>query len=757
MLTRRLYYFLKPYLPLPFRLHLRRIIARQKLRKHGDVWPIDVTAGSTPAKWPGWPEGKRFAFVLTHDVESRQGLARCRQLMKLESEFGFRSSFNFIPEGEYVVLRQLREELVRDGFEVGVHDLYHDGKLYHSRRAFLEKAQRINHYLKEWGATGFRSGFMLREADWLHELNIEYDASTFDTDPFEPQPDGVETIFPFWVPGPMSRKSEISYNAQPSTQRQGYVEMPYTLVQDFTLFMLLSVDQPDFWFLKLDWIAKNGGMALVNVHPDYLNLDKSHRRGTYAGEKYAALLKYVSEQYSGEFWHTTPAQLARWYRETVVDGIGKRLQTTVMLGERAASPRAIHHRPTFVGKRAAVLLYSYYASDPRPRRAAEALKRAGMEVDVLCLRRPTSKAWGDCLNGVNVFRVPLRRRRSSKLTYIIQYFAFLLVSFFILSVWRLRRRYHLVHVHNMPDALVFGALPPRLFGAKVILDLHDPMPELFSSIYDLAATHPLSWVLKKLEKSSIAFADLVLTPNQAFKEVFTSRGCPAEKLQIIMNTPQEEIFNPFISASPSKEARKGQPFILMYHGLLVERHGLDLAIRAIAQLRARIPPIEFHVYGEPTAYFNSVMRLVRELELEPVVRYHGFKPLEEIAQAISIADVGLIPNRLNAFTRINLPTRVFEYLAMGKPVIVPKTKGICDYFHDQQIIYFEPGNIEDLADKIEWAYSHPTETRELVQNALQVYRRHRWESEEQRFLSHVEDLLRNKAHASAARRLPERL
>ncbi len=155
---------------------------------------------SPPEGWPGWPDGKKFAFVLTHDVEGPDGLAKCRQLMQLEKELGFRSSFNFIPEGEYAVSRELRGELAQNGFEVGVHDLHHDGMLYRSREDFSENARWINHYLKEWGAVGFRSGFMLRNLDWLHELNIQYDASTFDTDPFEPQPDGAGTIFPFWVP-----------------------------------------------------------------------------------------------------------------------------------------------------------------------------------------------------------------------------------------------------------------------------------------------------------------------------------------------------------------------------------------------------------------------------------------------------------------------------------------------------------------------------------------------------------------------------
>ncbi|HEX4644654.1 MAG TPA: hypothetical protein VH598_03525, partial [Verrucomicrobiae bacterium] len=195
MARNRFYYRLKPYIPWRLRMALRGVVARRKRKAFQDIWPINEAAGKPPAGWPGWPEGKKFAFVLTHDVEGADGVAKCQQLMQLEQELGFRSSFNFIPEGDYRVTPELRQELGRNGFEVGVHDLRHDGKLYWTRQDFSENARRINRYLKEWGASGFRSGFMLHNLDWLHELNVQYDASTFDTDPFEPQPDAAHTIF----------------------------------------------------------------------------------------------------------------------------------------------------------------------------------------------------------------------------------------------------------------------------------------------------------------------------------------------------------------------------------------------------------------------------------------------------------------------------------------------------------------------------------------------------------------------------------
>src|SRR5438552_1551769 len=280
MLRNRIYYGLKPFIPQSFRTAIRRKVALRLRHRIESVWPIAPGSERRPQDWPGWPGNKKFALVLTHDVESAAGLRKCRELMQLEMDAGFRSSFNFVPEGDYRVSRELREELTQNGFEVGIHDLKHDGRLYQSRREFSQRAARINHYLAEWGAVGFRSAFMLRMIDWLHELNIEYDASTFDVDPFEPQPEGYHTIFPLWIPSPSApngKQDEGSFNTSTSS-RKGYVELPYTLPQDSTLFLFLGERTPEIWFRKLDWIAEHGGMALIITHPDYMGIDASTRK-----------------------------------------------------------------------------------------------------------------------------------------------------------------------------------------------------------------------------------------------------------------------------------------------------------------------------------------------------------------------------------------------------------------------------------------------------------------------------------------------
>ena len=300
MLRNRVYYQIKPLVPWSCRLAIRRWFALRKrpLAKH--TWPIIPGSERPPEGWLGWPNGKQFAFVLTHDIEGKVGVTKCRLLMELERKLGFRSAFNFMPEGAYTVPRELRDEMTRDGFEVGVHDLHHDGKIYRSRQSFAQKAIRINRYLKEWGAVGFRSGFMFHKLDWLHDLDIDYDASTFDTDPFEPQPEGSNTIFPFWIP---------------KAGGGGYVELPYTLAQDSTLFLLLGETSADAWVQKLDWIAMHGGMALLDVHPDYLRFSgETSCRQTYAAELYEGFLEYVRRRYGRCLWNPLPRELAAFVK-----------------------------------------------------------------------------------------------------------------------------------------------------------------------------------------------------------------------------------------------------------------------------------------------------------------------------------------------------------------------------------------------------------------------------------------------------------
>ena len=266
-------------------IYSRKKLIAYQLNKSYKIWPIDEKAKEKPSGWAGWPEKKKFSLVLTHDVETEKGLDKCIPVIDLERKLGFKSSFNFVAE-DYVIPQEILDYLKKREFEIGIHGLNHHDNLFRSKKEFQIISKRINVHIKKWNVVGFRAPKMFHDFEMINELNIEYDSSTFDTDPFEPQPDGMGTIFPFWV--------------QNGYKTRGYVELPYTLPQDFTLFVLMQQKNVDIWKKKLDWIAENGGMALLITHPDYMCFGKARPKiDEYPAEIYEEFLNYIKNKYDG--------------------------------------------------------------------------------------------------------------------------------------------------------------------------------------------------------------------------------------------------------------------------------------------------------------------------------------------------------------------------------------------------------------------------------------------------------------------------
>ena len=386
--------------------------------------------------------------------------------------------------------------------------------------------------------------------------------------------------------------------------------------------------------------------------------------------------------------------------------------------------------------------FSSYPADPRPRRAAEALLKEGMTVDFICLGDETAPR-RESSNGLDIIRLPIKHRRGGKLAYAYQYSAFIVACACILALRSLKRRYNLVYVHNMPDILVLCSLVPKALGAKVILDQHDPMPELLTTIFNLDRSSVSVRLMQWVEKWSIARANLVITVNVACKRIFAARSCRAEKIGVVMNAPDGEIF-PFEApqSRPSVDERRGNRFVIMYHGSIVERNGLDLAVDALARVRRAVPGAELRIYGRKTGFLEQVMNSARDKGLQDCVHYLGPRCLEDLVREIEDCDVGVIPNQRNAFTDINTPTRIFEYLALGKPVVAPRTPGIQDYFDPGSLFFFESGNAEELAARIEHVFFHSDDAMATALRGQKVYLSHTWSQERETLISLVSGLLR---------------
>jgi len=381
--------------------------------------------------------------------------------------------------------------------------------------------------------------------------------------------------------------------------------------------------------------------------------------------------------------------------------------------------------------------YSHYPADPRVRREAEAMVDAGFQTDVICLTEAGARRT-EIVNGVRVLRLPIERRRGGHLRYFWQYTSFFVLSFLAVSSLHLRKHYQFVHVHNMPEFLVFCAIVPWLCGARIILDLHDPSPEVYMAKYPVDERHVMVRLLKFLEFCSIKIPKLVLTPNTAFRNLFISRGCPASKIHIVMNTPQAEIFQRACGASESQ--RRSDRFLLMYHGTITKRNGLVVALEAVAYARKIIPNLLFHVYGEGE-FVPEFLRRTKELGLCDIVTYRGSVSQAAIAAAIQSIDLGVVPSELSKFGELAMPTRVFEYLWLGKPVIVPRTRGIQDYFSEDSIHFFEPGEALCLAAAIIQIYNDPVRTQAVLERGMSVCLAHQWEVQKRNLVGLVSALV----------------
>jgi glycosyltransferase involved in cell wall biosynthesis len=697
----KFYYDIKPLVPGAIRRAVRGWLARGKVGKLGDVWPVYPGSERKPEGWPGWPQGRQFAFVLTHDVEGPVGVAKCRQLMELEMKHGFRSSFNFIPEGQYRVSRELREELTRNGFEVSLHDLHHDGRLYQDRARFAKNAARINDYLREWGAVGFRSGFMFHDLEWLQDLDIQYDTSTFDTDPFEPQPDGTGTIFPFWherIPG------------------RGYVEMPYTLPQDSTLFLLLRESSSSIWTRKTDWIARHGGMALLDVHPDYINFAAGPaRKSEYPMAYYEEFLQHVATVHKGAYWNPLAKELAAWYKGAVgkhaPDGNGATVVTTD-LGLVSARPSAAsasgrngavamagsdHAAATKPGravssKRVCMVVYSDYEKDNRVMRYAEELARRGDTVEVLALRSDGAADSTKMINGVRVCGIQHRARKDEKTrgSYLWPLLRFATLASAWVTWRHLRRPYDLVHVHNVPDFLVFTAWFPKLTGAKIILDIHDIVPEFYASKFNVPEDRSGVKMLKKVERLSARFSHHVIISNHLWRDKYAERTGTNAKCTVFVNNVNSVIF------SPRPRIRRDDKFIVIFPGGLQWHQGLDIALRAFQVVSREVPEAEFHIYGDGSMK-ESLVLLTRELGLEQKVRFFDPIPVRAVVEVMANADLGVVPKRADSFGNEAYSTKIMEFMSLGIPVVVSSTKIDRFYFNDSVVRFFESGNASALA------------------------------------------------------------
>lgn len=382
-----------------------------------------------------------------------------------------------------------------------------------------------------------------------------------------------------------------------------------------------------------------------------------------------------------------------------------------------------------------MIAYSNYSTDPRIRREAEALARNGNEVRFLVLAedgRPKTYR----MNGVDVIELNMAKHRGKKSSsYFFPYLKFLGLAFWRCSGLFLRGQVDAVHVHNMPNFLVFAAILPRIFNKKIILDIHDSVPETYCGKFGKLSG--LTYKLLCLEESaSCRLADRLICVNEVQREALTARGIPFQKCSVLLNVPDHEIFR----YEERKGGKERETFDLVFHGTIDRMLGIDLAIEAVSKLSRDIPGIRLHLIGEGRD-LDELENLSRALGVEDRIRFSRESfPVEKLPVLMQDMDMGIIPNRRNDATELMLPVKMLEYVAMGIPVVSARLKTIGHYFSDDMVAYFEPGNVESMVNAILELYRSKRKRQVQAANAKKFIEKYGWEKHQMELIRLYEEL-----------------
>jgi len=382
-----------------------------------------------------------------------------------------------------------------------------------------------------------------------------------------------------------------------------------------------------------------------------------------------------------------------------------------------------------------MVAYAFYETDSRVVRYAEALAHRGDQVDVFSLRKPGTPQT-ETIGGVRVRRLQGRLfNEKSLFSYIWRIFLFLTRALYQVSIHDLRKKYDIVHIHSVPDFLVFSALLPRLRRTPIILDIRDILPEFYASKFGVSEKSIGFRFLCMAERFCARFASHVIIANHTWQERLLSRSINPGGSTVVLNVPDRSIF------TPSKKNRNvGDRFLILYHGTLNWHQGLDVAVRAFAKVKDLVPEAEFHIYGDGPSKPELAL-LIEQLQLRNRVLLHERVPLREIPAVIETARLGIVPKRKDNFGNEAFSTKILEFMAMGVPVVVSDTKVDRHYFDDSIVRFFRCEDENDLAHAILDLIRHKEMRQSLIERATEFVARNDWAQKKHEYLNLVDELL----------------
>jgi glycosyltransferase involved in cell wall biosynthesis len=373
-------------------------------------------------------------------------------------------------------------------------------------------------------------------------------------------------------------------------------------------------------------------------------------------------------------------------------------------------------------RRVCIIRRKYYSQDTLIQRNAESLVIVGYSVDLICLRNKAELAF-EVVNGVKVHRLPLRTRRGGIISYILEYVTFFFLALLKVSLLHSQQPFHVVEAVSMPDFLVFAGIIPRLMGSQLILHLFESMPELWAQKRNVPMTHWAIRILKCQEKLSCALADVVTCCHEMARSALIASNIPEEKITIILNVPDENMFKECQKISlPDGICR------LIQHGTMTENYGIQVVLKA---LKLVDPSLAVHYDVTGSGEIRPMLEdMVRELGLQDRVTFHGFVPRERLLELLTRSDIGVVP----MLFEYQSPIKMFEFVALGKPIIASNRKTFLQYFSEHEVLYFKTGDEKSLADAIEKAIRQPSMMSELANRASLRYEHYRWANMRDRYL-----------------------
>jgi len=382
-----------------------------------------------------------------------------------------------------------------------------------------------------------------------------------------------------------------------------------------------------------------------------------------------------------------------------------------------------------------MVVYSFYETDTRVMQYANALIERGDSVDVIALRQEGHTTYAE-IGGVRVYRIQERKiNERGQFSYLYRILRFWVLATILLTRNHLAKRYQLIHVHNVPDFLVFTALVPRMMGTPVILDIHDVLPEMFADKFGITKDALLFKALALVERASIAFSSHTIIANDIWHKRLISRSTTAEKCTTIRNYPDQKIFHPL-----AKE-RNVEKFLIIYPGSLNWYQGVDVAIKAFARVADKMPEAEFHIYGSGAAK-PGLIELVQDLGMTERIQFPTPLSASEIARVMANADLAIEPKQArSAFANEASSMKIMEFMAVDVPVIVSRTSIHAYYYDETMVKFFESHNDAELAEHILLLRQNDKLRARLVANARNYIEKNNWGSKKRDYLDLVDSLV----------------